>query len=91
MGGWFTRHPRGNYGVNLWKANFLIRNSKLELGNGTKLRFWEDIWCGEAPLSETYPTLYTLADAKGAKAAEVWVIQENQGALDPRCIRSFND
>ena len=41
------------------------------LGDGRRIRFWKDVWCVENPLSVTFPSLYLLADSKGAMATEV--------------------
>ena len=47
--------PRGSFGVGLWKyirkeAQQLKQKCKLMLGDGGRIRFWEDRWCGESPL-----------------------------------------
>ena len=45
-----------------------------DLGDGKNIRFWEDAWYGDEPLNEAFPSLYSIADSKGAKVAEVWEI-----------------
>lgn len=62
----------------------------MELQNGTKIRYWEDVWCRELHCLKL-SLLFTLADSKRAKAAEVWVIPENQGAWDLRFVWPFID
>lgn len=49
-----------------------------------------DTWCGEAPLCESFPTLYDLAGSKGIKTAEVQVTQGTCGAWNPNFIRPFS-
>ena len=49
-------------------------NCSFEVGNGRKVRFWEDVWCGEAPLCYSFPSLYDVASSKGAKVAELWEV-----------------
>ena len=76
-GGWFTRDGRGAHGVGLWKdirkeLALLKDNSSYVVGNGRRVRFWEDIWCGSEPLCRTYPTLYSMAASKRAVVAEIW-------------------
>lgn len=31
------------------------------VGNGSRVKFWEDIWCGERPLRQDFPDVYELA------------------------------
>ena len=45
------------------------------LGDGRKIRFWEDSWCGNQPLYIDFFGLYSIASNKGAKAADLWVKQ----------------
>ena len=54
-GGWFTKAVAGSDGVSLWKeineeASQLKLNSDFVIGDGSKVRFWEDVWCREEPL-----------------------------------------
>ena len=39
------------------------------VGNGWKVRFWRDRWCGDSPLSVSFPTLFALGIDK-----EAWVV-----------------
>ena len=39
----------------------LKQDCKLIVGEGDRIRFWEDIWCGENPLCTSFPTLYAVA------------------------------
>ena len=61
------------------------------LGDGRRIRFWEDVWCGENPLRVTFSSLYFLDDSKGAMAAEVWDSTRRAGAWNPNFVRPFND
>ncbi|RVW26080.1 putative ribonuclease H protein [Vitis vinifera] len=59
-GGWCTRAERGRHGVGLWKAirkEWLGMYSSLafRVGNGRRVRFWKDKWCGDEPLYESFP------------------------------------
>ena len=38
------------------------------VGDGRRVRFWEDWWCSDEALSRSFPSLYALATSK-----EVWV------------------
>ena len=65
-GGWFTKSIFGAYGICMWKfirsgwlnfSNFLWYN----VGDGTQVKFWEDIWCWGHPLKEAFPDLYNTS------------------------------
>ena len=95
-GYWFTKTPRGNFWVGLLKAiskeaDQLKQNCIFELGDGYRLRFWEDAWCGDNPLSAVLPGLYSLAGTTGAKVADVWEGTIGTGEWNLRFIRPFND
>ena len=49
------------------------------LGDGCKTRFWEDLWCGEAVLCTSFPSLYDVASSKGARVADLWEISGSKG------------
>ena len=62
---WFTRAPRGCFGVGLWKdiskeSKQLKQDVRFVVGDGTRISFWEDTWCGDRPLCEAFPSLFTL-------------------------------
>lgn len=40
------------------------------VGNGRRVRFWNDRWCGDEALSISFPSLYALVTSK-----EVWVAE----------------
>ena len=61
------------------------------MGDGKKIRFWEDTWCSREPLCEAFPVLYSIADSKGAFAVDLWVGLGDFGAWGPKFLRSFND
>ena len=63
---WMSSIPNGPYGVGLWK---FIRSGwvkfskflKFEVGDGTRIQFWDDVWCCEEPLKDMFPDLYRIA------------------------------
>ena len=66
IGGWNTGDIRGGYGIGLWKDirkewHTLSQNVVFSLGDGRRLRFWKDIWCGEVALSNTFLNLFDMA------------------------------
>ena len=59
-GGWFTKTIRGNSGLGPWKEIskeivLMKKNSMFTLGDGSRVRFWEDPWCGDQPLCDIFP------------------------------------
>ena len=54
--------PRG--GSQFWKSLVKVRPvfqsfAKFVVGDGSSIRFWLDWWCGDSPLSVTFPTLFS--------------------------------
>uniref|UniRef100_A0A2N9HHH0 Uncharacterized protein n=1 Tax=Fagus sylvatica TaxID=28930 RepID=A0A2N9HHH0_FAGSY len=49
-----------------WRERFL----KFEVGNGSRIRFWDDVWCLDKPLKVVYPELYRIACVKDAAVAD---------------------
>ena len=52
------------------KQTFLNLGSFV-IGDGTQVRFWKDIWCGNCPLKFSYPSLFNIVRKKEATVAEV--------------------
>jgi hypothetical protein len=46
-------------------------HTKFELKDGSKIRFYDDVWCGEmTTLNEAFPNLYSIACVKDASIAD---------------------
>ena len=41
-----------------------------DLGEGSKIRFWDDIWFGDRALKEAFPSLFCIASLKEASIAD---------------------
>jgi hypothetical protein len=52
------------------KDDFFSRGS-FTIGNGQQVRFWEDIWLGDAPLASQYPSLYNIVRRKNVLVTDV--------------------
>jgi hypothetical protein len=60
-----------------WKSVGVVQDVincslKFQVGNGEKIRFWEDCWI-EEPLCSTFPNLYQLTENKMNSVAEILV------------------
>ena len=45
-------------------------HTRLDSGDGSKIRFWEDVWCGEVTLKDAFLVLYNIASIKDASIAD---------------------
>ncbi|KAG6705367.1 hypothetical protein I3842_07G176000 [Carya illinoinensis] len=75
-GDWCSREVRGAYGVGLWKHirrgwGVFNRFVKLQLGVGSRIKFWSDVWCDNRALQDLFPSLFQLASAKDVSMADV--------------------
>ena len=52
--------------------SFFLNVSAFLLGEGTKIKFWKDGWCGVQPLTETFPSLFSLSLNQDALVADCW-------------------
>jgi hypothetical protein len=72
--GWCSSDPLGSHGVGLWKNirkgwSLFCSHTRLTFGNGSRIRFWDDVWYGETPLNEAFPGLYGIARDKDVLVA----------------------
>ena len=42
-----------------------------DVGDGTRVKFWKHVWCGDCTFQETFPELYCLSRSKDSLVAEV--------------------
>ena len=95
-GGWNTSGIRGGYDTGLWKdirKEWLTfsQNTASSLGNGRRLGFSNDSWCGKTMLCNAFPTLFNLAAHKDTRVADVWDSSREEGGWSPVFLRPFND
>ena len=63
------------YGVGLWKFiragwDDFSRHSAFKVGDGSRVKFWCDTWCGDQPLRDSFPDLFRLARVLNASVAD---------------------
>lgn len=86
----------GLHSMSLWKAimhgfDAFVKETRFKVGEGGKVKFWEDNWCGEGPLRTVFPHLFAIASNK-----EAWVqdcIDRERGLLhwNVTFFQHFND
>ena len=96
IGGWHTTDLRGGYGTSLWKEirkewPIFYQNAIFALGDGRRINFWNDVWCGGEALRNRFPTLFDLATNKEAKVADIWDRRKEVGGWSPTFLRALND
>jgi hypothetical protein len=74
-GGWCSKEVGGSYGFGVWKSirrgwDAFAAHVRYEIGNGSKVQFWHDLWCGEIPLKILFPELFLIARGKDAWVEE---------------------
>ena len=95
-GGWVSCAFRGASGISVWKEirkewDIVFPHAVFSLGNGRRMHFWKDAWCGVEALCVSFPSLYALVDNKEVLVAELWDSSKEEGGWTPCFIRSFND
>ena len=59
----------------IMKEGFLLNNKIVfSVGDGRRVRFWKDKWCGDDALCVSFPSLYALAALEEAWVVKVWDI-----------------
>ena len=59
----------------IMKEGFLLNNKIVfSVGDGRRVRFWKDKWCGDDALCVSFPSLYALATLEEAWVVKVWDI-----------------
>jgi hypothetical protein len=73
-GGWCSLPVTRPYDVNVGKFirrgwDNVAKYLHFEVGDGSHIRFWHDLWCGDKPLKLCYPALYSIA-----RSPDAWVV-----------------
>ncbi|WJZ99896.1 hypothetical protein VitviT2T_018303 [Vitis vinifera] len=89
---------REAHGLGLWKGirmGWKMVSDRLAfiVGNGRRVSFWRDRWCGESPLYMTFPSIFALTVEKEAWVANIWdpLVEGGRGGWNPCFLRAFND
>jgi hypothetical protein len=81
-GGWCSKEVGGSFGAGVWKCirrgwDAFPAHVRYEIGNGSKVLFWHDVWCGEILLKTLFSELFLIASGKDA-----WVEKNMQKQND---------
>ena len=73
---WCTKKVTSAYGVNLWRhiRSGWMSFSKLhmyDVGDGTRVKFWKHVWCGDRTLQAAFSELYCISRTKDSSVTEV--------------------
>ncbi|XP_039005940.1 uncharacterized protein LOC120133425 [Hibiscus syriacus] len=69
----------------------LRSNSKLIVGNGESIFFWNDIWADESPLKFLFPRIFVLSPNKEGKIAEFGSFESSGWVWNVQTRRSLSD
>ena len=69
----------------------MLKNITFSMGDGRRVRFWKDKWCGNNTHHDYLPSLFALAVSKDAWVADFWDSLGEEGGWNPCFSRSFND
>ena len=94
-GGWYTRAVIGPYGVGLWKNisqgwPSFSHHILYDIGDGSRVKFWQDQWCRETSLAVRYPNLFRFCRNKDANVAVLMMSTNGVLFWDVRFIRGVH-
>ncbi|XP_030958992.1 uncharacterized protein LOC115980941 [Quercus lobata] len=94
-GGWCTRAVIGPYGVGLWKNIHqgwpsFSHHILYDIGDGSRVKFWQDWWCGETSLAVRYSDLFRFCKNKDASVAELMMSTNGVRFWDVRFVRGVH-
>ena len=61
------------------------------MGGGRRVKFWKDKWCGDEPLCESFPSLFSISLSKDAWVSDVWNLDGDGDGWTHLFSRAFND
>uniref|UniRef100_A0A2N9IHU7 Reverse transcriptase domain-containing protein n=1 Tax=Fagus sylvatica TaxID=28930 RepID=A0A2N9IHU7_FAGSY len=95
-GGWCSKSGTGSYGVSVWK--FIRRgwdtfhsHCSFLVGDGQRVKFWQDWWCGDRVLNAVFPELFTISQDKEASVADLMSFPNGRLHWDFHFVRNVND
>jgi hypothetical protein len=82
--GWCSNPMNSPNGVSLWKTiskdwSSFKRFISFDVGDGSRVSFWHDVWCGDNTLKATFPTLFAIACNPAASVEDLHQIYPRLG------------
>lgn len=62
-----------------------------EVGDGHRIKFWDDIWCGERPLKEVFLEIYLMSEDPSSYVILNMSLQGGEVVWEPRLRRAAFD
>ncbi|KAG2699994.1 hypothetical protein I3760_07G213400 [Carya illinoinensis] len=95
-GGWCTREGNGPIGVGIWRRirrgwRAFANHTSLVVGEGTRIKFWNDIWCGEVALKDSFPLAFRVASDQEAAVADLMTLSGDQVQWNVTFTRAAQD
>ena len=66
-------------------------HSRFIVGDGTRVKFWKDLWCENQSLEDAFPNLFNLTANKEGWIAKAWEEDGVGGSWGLRFNRHLND
>jgi hypothetical protein len=93
---WCSNTIRSPHGVSLWKHiragwDVFSQHISYKVGDGSRIRFWYDTWCGDSPLRNQFPILYQLARDPESRVSDICLFQGSTTSWDIEFTRSVQD
>ena len=95
-GDWCCNSVPGSYGVSLWKTissgwSTFSCYIQFQIGDGTRVKFWLDVWCGDNPLSVCFSDLFRINNDKEAYVANLMRFPNGVLFWDLEFLREIHD
>ena len=94
--GWWSKKSLFAHGVGCWKSihstlDFFKSFVHFEVGNGVRVLFCQDKWCGDQPVKDQFPNLLRMASSSEATVQEILSWNGSEHFWNITFTRSPND
>jgi hypothetical protein len=94
--GWRSQVRAGPHGMGFWKFiskewHRFSSHIRLIPGDGSRISFWGEVWCGSLPFRKVFPSLYSLASNKEVSIANNHESMIRSHQWNVSFLRSLND